>query len=138
MYYIQYEKKDEIEEIFHYDLAEEIKSEEEPAIVSNTLQEEMIDEFIDRNFKDILTDRAKEILFSNRLIPNKDVLDSDKVKATIVDIEFSEGEEEGELLFTITIDYEEEDGNKSTSMEKGWIKIMEDEGTLKVDGFKID
>lgn len=138
MYYSQYEKKDEIEEIFHYDLAEEIKSEEEPAIVSNTLQEEMIDEFIDRNFKDILTDRAKEILISNRLIPNKDVLDSDKVKATIVDIEFSEGEEEGELLFTITIDYEEEDGNKSTSMEKGWIKIMEDEGTLKVDGFKID
>lgn len=53
----------------------------------------MIDEFIDRNFKDVLTDKSKEILISNRLIPNKDVLDSDIVKATIVNIEFSEGKE---------------------------------------------
>lgn len=135
MYYGQYEKKDKINEIANQSNLGSTNSGEDLLIVCSEGQAQAIMEFIDENFKDMLTDNAKELLVSNRLIPKLDVLDSDIVKATVASVEFDEDEEN--LTFNVSIEYEHEDGSTSTSSAKGWIKIVEEEGKLKVDGFKV-
>ncbi|NLY77719.1 MAG: hypothetical protein GX080_06490 [Tissierellia bacterium] len=133
-YYSQYEKKDEIEEIFESGDLNGTDS-DELVIVSDGVQEQKIKDFIDRNFKDMLTERGRDLLVSNRLIPKADVLDSDIVKATIVKVEFDTSEDDNEnLSFSLDIDYEHEDGSNTNSSEKGWIRVIDEEGTLKVDG----
>ncbi len=138
IYYGQYEMKDEIKEIANQSNLGSTNSGEDLLIVCSEGQAQAIMEFIDENFKDMLTDNAKELLVSNRLIPKLDVLDSDIVKATVTSVEFDEDKEDKEnLSFNVSIEYEYEDGSTSTSSAKGWIKIVEEEGKLKVDGFRF-
>lgn len=76
---------------------------------------------------------------TNRQIPNPNVIDSGIKKATVSNIEFngSGSSSEGTLSFKATIIYENIGGDNIESDEEGTIRLIEEDGELKVDYFTI-
>lgn len=141
LYYAQYEKKSEIEEIFNFN--EDIISDETDALIygiHDGIFDKKVEEFFDRNFGEILTKDEKLRLISNRVIPKADVINSDIIKAIVSSIEFDEinNQNEGTLSFSAIIINEHIDGENTKSEKSGIIRLVKDGDNLKVDYFKFN
>jgi len=136
-YYGQYQQKDEIEKIFKFGHIQEINQEDQGPLISSHSFENRINEFIDEHFNGMLTEKAKEIFISNRLLPKADVLNTDIKRATIQNIEFVERENhsEGNLSFRANIEFQHEEGNVTNISQDGLIRIVKEDGVLKIDSF---
>jgi len=121
-YYAQYENKAEIEDI--------INSVNPPA---------EIEAFISDSFDGLLTEKCKNTLVSNRIIPKFDVLESEIIKAEADDHKFSKAENEidGTLKFYAKVSFKNQDGSSSEKEVTGLIQIVHDNGRYMVDGFKF-
>lgn len=141
LYYSQYEKQGEIKEIFSpdEDNSDEI-TEINDGFYHDEIIEEKIEEFIDTNFREILSIKYKSNLISNREIPNIGVIDSDISKARVLDIEFvgSDGSKESTLSFNVIISYQHIDGENTEFEQSGKIRLIKDGDDLKVDSFRLN
>ncbi|MDF2594418.1 MAG: hypothetical protein K0R69_759 [Clostridia bacterium] len=121
-YYSQYEKKDDLEEL-----------------TKSQLYHTKIDAFVVQIFGDLLTEKGKEKLAANRIIPKLDVLDSNINKATASNFKFEEADNypEGTLSFRALITNAYDDSSESEFEVTGLIRIVDDNEKYRVDNFKI-
>lgn len=141
LYYSQYEKKIEIEEILTFnDNIISAEAESSTYGIHDNIFEKKIEEYFEQNFDDIITEDEKLRLIRNRVIPNADAINSDIVKATVSSIEFDESNNQNEytLLFSAIIIYEHVDGENTKSEEKGIISLAKDDDGIKVNYFEIN
>jgi hypothetical protein len=98
-----------------------------------------IEAFITNSFDGLLTEKCRNTLVSNRIIPKFDVLESDIVNAEADDYKFSKADNEiyGTLKFNAVVSYEHEDGSLSTEEVAGLIRIVNENGRYKVDWFRF-
>jgi len=134
-YYGQYAKKDEIEAIFETMLIPEA-TETTMTVDFNKL----LSDFLYANFDGMLTEKAAINLLNKRVIPTKDILDTDIIKATVKDVKFIEAKNQikGTLSFTAKIIFEHSDGVKTEEMTTGLIRVIEESDFWLIDNFKLN
>lgn len=134
-YYNQYAKKDEIKAIFEPMLAPE-GTETAMTIDFNKL----LSDFMYANFDGMLTEKAISNLLNKRIIPTRDVLDTDIIRATVKDVKFIEAKNQidGTLSFTAKIKFEHSDGTKSEQTTTGLIRVIEESDFWLIDNFKLN
>jgi len=134
-YYSQYAKKDEIKAIFEILLVPEV-TETAMTIDFNKL----LSDFMYANFDGMLTEKATSNLLDKRIIPTKDVLDTDIIRATVKDVKFIEAKNQidGTLSFTAKIMFEYSDGTKTEETSAGLIRVVEESGFWLIDNFKMN
>lgn len=121
-YYAQYENKAEVKDL-----------------INSANPQSEIEAFITNNFDGLLTEKCRNTLVSNRIIPKFDVLESDIVKAVADDYVFSKADNEidGTMKFNAVVSYEHEDGTLSTEEVAGLIRIIKENGRHMVDWFRF-
>jgi len=134
-YYSQYAKKDEIKAIFESLLVPEAT--ETTVTVDFT---KLLSDFLYANFDGMLTEKAMSDLLEKRIIPTKDVLDTDIIKATVKDVKFIEAKNqiEGTHSFTAKIIFEHSDSVKTEETTTGLIRVIEESGFWLIDNFKLN
>ena len=141
LFYDQYEKRDEIEEIFiidEDDLLLELEKNPSSDGFYDGYRKEEIEDFVEENFGDTVTEDEKLRLISNGLIPNAYIVNTKIIKATVLSIEFDKLDaENNQSLFNAVIIYEPIDGEPIEVEEGGVIRMVEEGGDLKVDYFEI-
>ncbi len=121
-YYSQYEKKDALEELS-----------------KSQFSATKTDAFIIQIFGDLLTEKGKEKLVANRIIPKLDVLNStvNKAKASGFKFQKADNQVEGTLSFSALITNEHDDSKESEFEVTGLIRIVDDNEKYRVDNFGI-
>lgn len=134
-YYSQYAKKDEIKAIFVPMLVPEV-TETAMTIDFNKL----LSDFMYANFDGMLTEKATSNLLNKRIIPTKDILDTDIIRATVKDVKFIEAKNqiEGTLSFTAKVIFEHLDGTKSDENSTGLIRVIEESDFWLIDNFEVN
>jgi len=134
-YYNQYAKKEEIKTLFETGMIPEVT---ETAITVPF--DESLSDFMSENFDSMLTDEAVSNLLEKRIIPAKDVLDTDIVKATVKEITFTEAKNEIEdtLSFTAKIIFEHTEGAKTEETTTGLIRVVKESDDWLIDNFKLN
>ena len=134
-YYSQYAKKDEIKAMFETMLVPDVT---ETAITAEF--NKLLADFFYANFDGMLTEKAISNLLEKRVIPTKDVLDTDINRAVVKDVIFIEAKNqiEGTLSFTAKIMFEHSDGTKTEEISTGLIRVIEESGFWLIDNFKMN